>query len=116
MAERRYDTRPEKDGLARAGWRAKSLSVRSSVSHRRKSAGPAESAGSAARLPIEAEILGVVQEQGPICIEQLTRALPGYSWRQVFHAVDALRRDAALAVAQPEESSCRISLSRGARC
>jgi hypothetical protein len=73
---------------------------------------PSERSGSAARLPIEAEILGVLQEQGPIGIEQLTRALPDYSWRQVFHAVDALRRDAALAVAQPEESSCRISLNR----
>ena len=74
--------------------------------------GPAERSGSQERLPIEAEILGVLQEQGPIGIEQLIRALPDYSWRQVFHAVEALRRDAALAVAQPEESSCRISLSR----
>jgi len=69
-----------------------------------------------ARLSIEAAILEVLQQQDRMRIEQLVRALPGYTWRQVFNAVDVLRRDAALTVTQPDQLSYRVSLNRAGHC
>ena len=61
-------------------------------------------------------MLDVLQEQEPMHIEQLVRALPAYTWRQVFNAVDVLRRDAVLTVTQPDQLSYRIGLSRAGHC
>lgn len=72
--------------------------MRAHASSRRKPKGPRNVPGIPTQLSIEAAILGVLQEQGQVRIEQLVRALPGYTWRQVFNAVDVLRRDAALTV------------------
>lgn len=64
------------------------------------------------RLSIEAEILGALQELEQMRIEQLVRALPCYTWREVFRAVEVLRRDAVLTVTQSDELSCWVSLNR----
>lgn len=67
-------------------------------------------------LSSEAVILRVLQEQESMRIEQLVRALPAYTWRQVFTTVDALRTDAVLTVAQPDQLSYRVSLNRAGHC
>jgi hypothetical protein len=78
---------------------------------RRKSQGTKGIPGLAAPLSIEAVILGVLRDQGQMRIEQLVRALPGYTWRQVFNAVDVLRRDAVLTITQPDPLSYRPLLA-----
>ena len=83
---------------------------------RRKSKGTQSVPGQPAPPSVEAMILGVLQEQGQMRIEHLVRALPGCTWRQVFIAVDVLRRDAALMITQPDPVSYRVSLSSLGHC
>jgi hypothetical protein len=64
------------------------------------------------RAPIEVAVLAMLQEQEPLHIEQLVRALPDFTWRQVLNAVDDLRRDAVLTVTQPDQLSYLVWLSR----
>lgn len=61
---------------------------------------------------IEASVLEVLHCRGSAAIEDLVQALPSYTWRQVFSAVDALRMKAILTVARPDESTYYISLRR----
>ena len=82
----------------------------------RKSKGPGRTRGNPARALIEVAVLSVLQDQEPMHIEQLVRALPAYTWRQVFTAVDVLRKDAVLTVTQPDPLSYRIGLSRAGHC
>jgi len=82
----------------------------------RKSKGPGKVRGNPARALIEVAVLDVLQEQEPMHIEQLVRALPAYTWQQVFHAVDALRKDAVLTVTQPDQLSYQVWLSRAGHC
>lgn len=63
-------------------------------------------------LSIEAALLEVLHRRGSTTIEDLVQALPSYAWRQVFSAVDVLRMKAVLTVAQPDELTYRVSLSR----
>ncbi|MCS6293987.1 MAG: hypothetical protein H8J66_13015, partial [Nitrospira sp.] len=42
--------------------------------------------------PLEALILGHLEEQAVIGLDALVILLPDYSWNQVFHAVDRLAR------------------------
>lgn len=82
----------------------------------RKSKGPGRARENSARERIEVAVLSVLQDQEPMHIEQLVRALPAYTWRQVFNAVDVLRKDAVLTVTQPDPLSYRIGLSRAGHC
>lgn len=41
---------------------------------------------------IERSILDQIDEQAVIGLDALTALLPGYSWSQIFHAVDRLAR------------------------
>lgn len=90
--------------------------MRIPVPNRKKTREPRGDSWKPERLAIEAEILGVLQEQEQMRIEQLVRALPGYTWQEVFCAVDVLRRDAALTVTQVDELSCWVSLNRAGHC
>ncbi len=80
--------------------------------NQRKPKGPGRVQKGPVREHIEAAVLNVLQGQEPIHIEQLVHALPAYTWRQVFNAVDVLRRDAVLTVAPPDQPGYRIGLSR----
>ena len=82
----------------------------------RKPKGPGRVRGNPARALIEVAVLNVLQDQEPMHIEQLVRALPAYTWRQVFNAVDVLKKDAVLTVTQPDQLSYRIGLSRAGHC
>jgi hypothetical protein len=82
----------------------------------RKSKGPGRVRGNPARALIEVAVLSVLQDQESMHIEQLVRALPAYTWRQVFNAVDVLRKDAILTVTQPDPLGYRIGLSRAVHC
>ena len=92
--------------------------MRAHAPSRKKSKGTRNVPGIPTQLSIEAAILGVLQKQGQVRIEQLVRALPGYTWRQVFNAVDVLRRDrdTALTVTQPDQLNYRVSLNRAVYC
>lgn len=67
-------------------------------------------------MSIELAILNVLQEQGQTRIEQLVRALPSYTWRQVFSTVDVLRKKAVLTVTQSERLTYLVSLSHAGHC
>lgn len=41
---------------------------------------------------LESVILGHIEEQAVIGLDALVILLPGYSWNQIFHAVDRLAR------------------------
>ncbi|MBI5777197.1 MAG: hypothetical protein HY444_07390 [Nitrospirae bacterium] len=82
----------------------------------RKPKEPGKVRGNPARALIEVAVLNVLQDQEPMHIEQLVRALPAYTWRQVFTAVDVLRKDAVLTVTQPDQLSYRIGLTRAGHC
>lgn len=82
----------------------------------RKTKGPGKSRGNPARALIEVAVLDVLQGQEPMHIEQLVRALPAYTWRQVFRAVEILRKDAVLTVTQPDQLSYQVELSRAGHC
>jgi hypothetical protein len=82
----------------------------------RKSKGPGRVRGNPTRAHIEVAVLSVLRDQKSMHIEQLVRALPAYTWRQVFNAVDVLRKDAVLTVTQPGLLGYRIGLSRAGHC
>ena len=52
---------------------------------------------------IESAILQKLEELGSCTFEDLVRALPGYSWNQVFIAIDRLSRDGALIIRRPTQ-------------
>ena len=84
--------------------------------NQRKSQEPGKVRGNPARALIEVAVLNMLQEQEPMHIEHLVRALPAYTWRQVFNAVNVLRKDAALTVTQPDQLSYRVALNRTGYC
>jgi len=52
---------------------------------------------------VETAILQKVEGLGPCTLEELIRALPGYTWNQLFSAVDRLSRDGALIIRRPTQ-------------
>ena len=52
---------------------------------------------------VEAAILQRVEGLGSCTLEELIRALPGYTWNQLFSAIDRLSRDGALVLRRPTQ-------------
>jgi hypothetical protein len=61
--------------------------------------------------PIESVIFQELQRSGACTFEELVRALPGYSWSQVFLAVDQLSRDGLLRLKRQGRFDYLISLA-----
>jgi hypothetical protein len=58
---------------------------------------------------LEAAILDHLARLGPCGFDQLVRALPAYSWNQIFHAVDHLSREGALNLRKSSRFAYSIS-------
>ncbi|TSA01909.1 MAG: hypothetical protein D4R81_05470 [Nitrospiraceae bacterium] len=73
--------------------------------------------------PIESVISQELQRSGACTFEELVKALPDYSWSQVFLAVDQLSRDGLLhlkrqgrfdyliSIPSPNLPACNVSLT-----
>ena len=60
--------------------------------------------------PIESVIFQELQRLGTCTFEELVRALPDYSWSQVFLAVDQLSRDGMLRLKRQNQFDYLISI------
>jgi len=59
---------------------------------------------------IEGDIFQTLVRIGPCAFEDLVRALPSYSWNQVFAAVDRLSREGALRLSHPARCDYQVSI------
>ncbi len=59
---------------------------------------------------IEREIFQALVRMGPCAFEDLVRALPSYSWNQVFAAVDRLSREGTLRLSHPARCDYQVSI------
>lgn len=64
---------------------------------------------------VEKDILRDLETLGPCSIEDMVDHLPGYSWNQVFSAVDRLSRNSKITLRHPSRFGYRISLADGHR-
>jgi hypothetical protein len=60
-------------------------------------------------------ILAVLRERGPCKFDELIYALPGYTWNQVFAAVDRLSREGGLTLQRSSPFGYLVSLGSGSR-
>jgi hypothetical protein len=60
--------------------------------------------------PIESVIFQELQRLGTCTFEELVKALPDYSWSQVFLAVDQLSRDGLLRLKRQNQFDYLISI------
>jgi hypothetical protein len=60
-------------------------------------------------------ILQVLRERGPCTIDELIYALPGFTWNQVFSAVDRLSREGGLAIQRSSRFDYLVSLGSDSR-
>jgi uncharacterized protein (DUF433 family) len=61
---------------------------------------------------IEKDILQDLERQGPCSIEEMVAHLPGYTWNQVFNAVDRLSRNAKVTLQHPSRFGYQVSLAQ----
>lgn len=59
---------------------------------------------------VEKDILRDLERRGPCSIEEMVTHLPGYTWNQVFSAVDRLSRNAEVTLQHPSLFEYRIAL------
>lgn len=59
---------------------------------------------------VEKAILGDLARRGPCSIEEMVTHLPGYTWNQVFSAVDRLSRESKVRLQHPSRFGYHISL------
>jgi hypothetical protein len=64
---------------------------------------------------VEKAILGDLARRGPCSIEEMVTHLPGYTWNQVFSAVDRLSRDGKVTLQHPSRFGYHISLGQDHR-
>jgi hypothetical protein len=64
---------------------------------------------------IEKDILQDLERQGPCSIEEMVAHLPGYTWNQVFNAVDRLSRNAKVMLQHPSRFGYQVSLAQAYR-
>ncbi len=60
---------------------------------------------------IASEVLREIERQAPCTLDELIRALPAYSWNQVFLAVDDLTRRNVLMIHRGARSDYLITLA-----
>jgi hypothetical protein len=61
---------------------------------------------------VEHDILQDLERRGPCSIEEMVAHLPGYTWNQVFSAVDRLSRNAKVRLQRPSRFGYHISLAQ----
>lgn len=61
---------------------------------------------------VEADILLNLERHGSCSIEDMLSHLPGYTWNQVFGAVDRLTRCARVSLRRPSRFGYELSLVR----
>lgn len=71
---------------------------------------------SQAPCEIESALFGELQRKGPCTLEDLVRALPAYSWNQVFAAVDRLSREGKLILRHPTRFDYLVSIGPQGAC
>ncbi len=59
---------------------------------------------------IEGDIFQALVRMGPCAFDDLVRALPSYSWNQVFAAVDRLSREGTLRLSHPARCDYQVSI------
>lgn len=64
---------------------------------------------------IEKNVLQDLEQRGPCSIEEMVKRLPGYTWNQVFAAVDRLSRDAKVALRHPSPFEYQISIAQAGK-
>lgn len=64
---------------------------------------------------VEKAILGDLARRGPCSIEEMVTHLPGYTWNQVFSAVDRLSRESKVMLQRPSRFGYHISLGQDHR-
>ncbi len=64
---------------------------------------------------IEKNVLQNLEQRGPCSIEEMVKRLPGYTWNQVFTAVDRLSRDARVTLQHPSPFEYQISIAQVGR-
>jgi hypothetical protein len=72
----------------------------------------AEEAAMAITGDVEKDILRDLARRGPCSIEEMVTHLPGYTWNQVFSAVDRLSRTAKVTLQHPSRFGYHISLAQ----
>lgn len=61
---------------------------------------------------VEHDILQDLERRGPCSIEEMVTHLSGYTWNQVFSAVDRLSRCAKVTLQHPSRFGYQISLAQ----
>jgi hypothetical protein len=65
------------------------------------------------RGEVESRILQEMEKLGSCTLDELVQALPDYTWKQVFIAVDHLSRDGALFLQHPTRFKCVVEVGMG---
>lgn len=61
---------------------------------------------------VEKDILQDLERRGPCSIEEMVSHLAGYTWNQVFNAVDRLSRNAKITLQHPSRFGYQVSLAQ----
>ena len=61
-------------------------------------------------MSIEEAIVGSLDDIGPCVVDDLVLALDGYTWNEVFMAVDRMSRNEELILEHPDRFTIRVSL------
>ena len=61
---------------------------------------------------VEQDILRDLERRGPCSIEEMVTHLSGYTWNQIFNAVDRLSRSEKVLLRRPSRSVYHISLAQ----
>jgi len=69
-----------------------------------------EENGMAKAGDIDGDIFQTLVRTGPCAFDDLVRALPSYSWNQVFAAVDRLSREGTLRLSHPTRCDYHVSI------
>jgi hypothetical protein len=64
---------------------------------------------------VEKDILEDLEGKGPCSIDEMLAHLPGYTWNQVFSAVDRLSRNAQVTLQHHSRFGFHISLAQVSR-
>jgi hypothetical protein len=59
---------------------------------------------------VEADILQELEHWGPCSMEEMVTRLPGYTWNQVFNALDQMSREGCLVLRHPARFDYEVSI------
>lgn len=61
-------------------------------------------------IHLENAIVERLRKDGPCCFDEVVTGLPGFSWAQIFAAVDGMSRDGRVLLRQLSYSTYQVSL------